>query len=81
MTKFRLVHHLIICYMGLREAAGSPKGMKIADNLRPLCPSLVTAAKVSTALPFVIPSVAEGPAVLFPQPRPVLEMIFDRSAA
>ena len=39
------------------------RGMKIADNLRQLCPSLVTAAEVSAALPFVIPSEAEGSAV------------------
>jgi hypothetical protein len=32
-----------------------PKEMKIADNLQ-LCPSHVTAAKVSATLPFVIPS-------------------------
>jgi hypothetical protein len=35
-------------------AFGPPKEMKIADNLR-LCPSHVTAAKVSATLPFVIP--------------------------
>jgi len=32
--------------------------MKIADNLR-LCPSPVTTAEVSAALPFVIPSAAD----------------------
>jgi hypothetical protein len=30
--------------------------MKIPDDLRPFCPSLVTTAEVSAALPFVIPS-------------------------
>jgi hypothetical protein len=38
-----------------RWAQSQPKLMRIADSLR-LCPSLVTAAKVSAALPFVIPS-------------------------
>jgi hypothetical protein len=37
------------------DAFGPPKEMKIADNLR-LCPSRITAAEVSTTLPFVIPS-------------------------
>ncbi len=37
----------------------------------------VTAAEVSAALPFVIPSEAEGSAVPFP-PRPLLEVFFDR---
>jgi len=50
--------------------------MKIADDLRLFCPSSVTAAKVSAALPFVIPSEAEGSAVL--SPRPLLEVFFDR---
>ena len=40
--------------------------MKITDNLRPVYPSLRAAAKVSAALHFVIPSEAEGSAVLFP---------------
>jgi hypothetical protein len=38
--------------MGLRPL----KGMKIADPLW-LCPSPVTTAEVSAALPFVIPSI------------------------
>jgi hypothetical protein len=42
--------------------------MKIADHLR-LCPSPVTAAEVSAALPFVIPSEAEGPAVRLSRPK------------
>jgi hypothetical protein len=37
--------------------------MKIADQLR-LCPSPVMAAEVSATLSFVIPSEAEGSAVL-----------------
>jgi hypothetical protein len=38
-----------------RRIVTATKGMKIAGNMRPLCPSLVTAAEVSAALPFVIP--------------------------
>jgi hypothetical protein len=40
---------------------------------------LVTAAEVNAALPFVIPSEAEGSAVLFPHHDPSLEVIFDRA--
>jgi hypothetical protein len=36
---------------------------------------------VSAALPFVIPSEAEGSAVLFSTHDPFLKVIFDRSAA
>jgi hypothetical protein len=49
------------------------KGLKIADSLR-LCPSPVTAAEVSAALHFVIPSEAEGPAVRLSSTRLLLEM-------
>jgi hypothetical protein len=52
--------------------------MKIADNLR-LCPSPATAAEVSTAFPFVIPSEAEGSAVFFPRLQPFREVFFDRA--
>jgi hypothetical protein len=48
--------HLSSGYQGIDRA--------IADNLRPLCPSSVTAAEVSASLSFVIPSEAEGSAVL-----------------
>ncbi len=54
-----------------------PKGMNIADHLQ-LCPSPVTAAEVSATLPFVIPSEAEGPAVLFLHLRPLLEIFSTR---
>jgi hypothetical protein len=53
--------------------------MKIADDCDRSVRPLVTAAEVSAALTFVIPSAAEGPAVLFPHPRPLLEVIFDRA--
>jgi len=43
-----------------------------------VCPSL-TAADVSAALPFVIPSEAEGSAVLFSTHDPFLKVIFARA--
>jgi hypothetical protein len=57
-------------------------------NLR-LCPPPITAADMSVALPFVIPSVAdlsrcavEGSAVLFPTHNPFLKVIStERSSA
>jgi hypothetical protein len=47
----------------LLPVASPTQGDEIADDLR-LCPSPVTAAAVSATLPFVIPSEAEGSAVL-----------------